>query len=362
MFINQNKISYHNYFMGLALDHAKKNLGNTKKNPSVGCVIVKSNSIVSAGNTGLHGTPHAEFKALTSSNNIANSDLYVTLEPCSHYGKTPPCINKIINKKIRKVFFSVYDPDLRSFNKSSDFLKKKGIKVNNGINYKEVKNFYRSYFLFKEKKIPFVTLKLAISRDFKTINKKKKWITNVYSRSRVHLMRSTHDCIVTSSQTIIKDNPLLNCRIEGLEKLSPTKIILDKNLKTPLNSKIFNEQKFKKAIIFYNKTDIKKIKALRIKKIKLVKISLNLNEELNLKKVLKEINKLGYSRVFLECGETLASSFLKENLVNDFKIFISQKKIGKTGSGSIRKYFNTFLKKKKHVTLKFNLFVNKLIN
>ena len=158
MFTNQNKFSNRKYFMDLALEHAKKNLGNTKINPSVGCVIVKNNSVISAGNTGLNGTPHAEFQALISSNNVSNSDLYVTLEPCSHYGKTPPCVNKIISRNIKKVFFSVHDPDLRSFNKSSNILRKKGIKVSNGINYKEIKNFYRSYFLFKEEKIPFVTL------------------------------------------------------------------------------------------------------------------------------------------------------------------------------------------------------------
>ena len=362
MFTNQNKFSRHSYFMKLALEHAKKNLGNTKTNPSVGCVIVKNNKVISAGNTGLQGIPHAEFQALKSTNKISNSDLYITLEPCSHYGKTPPCVNKIINNKIKKVFFSVHDPDIRSFNKSSNILKKKGIKVNKGVNYKEVKDFYRSYFLFKEKKIPFVTLKLAVSKDLKTINKKKRWITNVHSRSRVHLMRSMHDCIITSSQTIIKDNPILNCRIEGLESSNPTKVILDKNLKIPLNSNIFNKKKNNKIIIFNNNFNKKKIKNLRKKNIKLVKISLNSKNELNLKETLKEISKLGFSRVFLECGETLATSFMKENLVNDFNLFISKKKVGKLGSGSIKKYFNTFLKSKKSATIKVNLYGEKLIS
>ena len=279
------------------------------------------------------------FKLLKSFDKITNSNLYVTLEPCSHYGKTPPCVNKIINKKIKKVFFSVHDPDLRSYNKSSNILKRKGIKVKKGVNYKVVKDFYRNYFLSKEKKIPFVTLKLAVSKDFKTISKRKRWITNFYSRARVHLMRSTHDCIITSSRTIIKDNPLLNCRIKGLENSNPTKVILDKNLKIPLSSKIFNDQKYNKIIIFYNKFDAKKIKYLRKKKVKLIKISLNSKKELNLEKTLKEINRLGFSRVFVECGATLSTSFLKQKLVNDFKVFISEKKIGKFGSGSIKNIF-----------------------
>jgi diaminohydroxyphosphoribosylaminopyrimidine deaminase/5-amino-6-(5-phosphoribosylamino)uracil reductase len=362
MFTNQNKNLYDNFFMDLALMHAEKNLGNTKSNPSVGCVVVKNNCVISAGNTGINGTPHAEFAALTNSRNIENSNLYVTLEPCSHFGKTPPCVNKIIKRKIKKVFFSIYDPDFRSFNKSKNLLKRKGIKVNTGLNINKVRDFYRSYFSYKEKKTPFVTLKLAITKDFKTINRKKKWITNIYSRSRVHLMRSMHDCIITSSQTIIKDNPLLNCRIEGLENSSPYIGILDKNLIIPLNSRIINHYKNNKVIIFYNKNDDKKIKLLKKKKIKLIKISLNANNQLNLKNILEKIYNRGLSRVFLECGVRLASSFLRENLVNDFKIFISKYKIGESGSGTIKKYFKTFLKDKKSSLEKVNLYGEKLIS
>ena len=362
MFTNQNKITYDNFFMDLALMHAGKNLGNTKSNPSVGCVVVKNNCVISAGNTGINGTPHAEVVALTKSPIIKNCNLYVTLEPCSHYGKTPPCVNEIIKRKIKKVFFSVYDPDSRAFNKSKDFFKRKGIKVNNGINNKKVKNFYRSYFLYKIRKKPFVTLKLAISKDFKTINKKKKWITNFYSRSRVHLMRSMHDCIITSSRTIIKDNPLLDCRIDGLESSSPDIAILDKNLVIPLKSRVINTYRNNSIIIFYNKNDIKKIKLLKKKKVRLIKIPLNANNQLNLENILEKIYKRGLSRVFLECGERLASSFLRENLVDDFKIFISKYKIGKKGSGSIKKYFMTFLKNKKSSLEKVNLYGEKLIS
>ena len=115
--------------MNLALMQAKINLGNTKENPSVGCVIVKNNCVISAGFTGIKGRPHAEQQALRcSKNNIKNSDLYVTLEPCSNFGKTPPCVKAIIKSKINRVFFSLKDPDLKSYNKSSDQFKRKKIK------------------------------------------------------------------------------------------------------------------------------------------------------------------------------------------------------------------------------------------
>jgi len=363
MFTNQNNNPYHKYFMDLALLQAKINLGNTQENPSVGCVIVKNNSLISAGNTGINGTPHAEFKAIVcSQSSPKNSDLYVTLEPCSHYGKTPPCVKKIIKSKIKRVFFSVNDPDQRSFKKSIKLLKEKGIKTNVGINSSLVKDFYRSYFAQKKNKMPFLTLKIAVSKDFFSINKKKKWITNIYSRSRVHLMRATHNCILTSSQTVIKDNPLLDCRIKGLEHQSPTKIIIDKNLNTPINAKIIEKGTKNSTIIFYNKSNQKKINFFIKKKIKLVKSSLDLNNNLNLEEVLIKIKKLGFSRVFVECGESLSFNFLKNNLVNDLKIFISDYNLKKNGSGSIKKYFNAFLKNKKSKIEKVNLLGDKLIS
>ena len=136
---------------------------------------------------------------------------------------------------MHKVFFSVKDIDTRSYNKSSDYLKKKNISVQSGILYEKINSFYKSYYNYKKKELPFVTCKLAVSKDYYTIDRKNKWITNAYSRGRVHLMRSWHDCIITSSNTVIKDNPRLTCRIYGLKKRSPARIIFDNRLKTPIN-------------------------------------------------------------------------------------------------------------------------------
>ena len=151
--------------MQLALQQAKWSLGNTKINPSVGCVIIKNNHLISAAHTGVNGRPHAEQNAINFSKiNSQNSELYVTLEPCSHYGKTPPCVQSIIKNKIKKVFFSIHDPDTRSFNKSTTTLRSRGVSVRNNVLKDEIKLFYRSYFKVKKSKLPFVTCKLAISK------------------------------------------------------------------------------------------------------------------------------------------------------------------------------------------------------
>ena len=362
MYTNQSNPKNQKYYMGLALFYANKALGNTKKNPAVGCVVIKNGTMISAGHTSVNGRPHAEFNALNKKKiSYKDSELYVTLEPCSHYGLTPPCINSIIKKKIKKVYFSIKDFDQRSFNKSSKLLKKNGIAVKSGILNRKVNSFYRSYKKNKEEDFPFLTFKLAISKDFYSINKKKKWITNYFSRGRVHLLRSYHDAILTSSSTINIDNPKLNCRIEGLNKKSPVRIVLDKNLKTNISSVIYNDQKKQKTIVFYNTIDKKKIYKFKNKGVKVYKILIDKKGNLNLREVLKKIKKLGFCRVFLECGVNLGISFIKEGLIDDFKLFVSNKKLGSLGRGSTKKLFKSFLMGKKKVIEKVNLFGEKLL-
>jgi diaminohydroxyphosphoribosylaminopyrimidine deaminase / 5-amino-6-(5-phosphoribosylamino)uracil reductase len=187
MYTNQNNSEKSIYFMNLALNQAKINLGNTKENPSVGCVIVKNNNLISASSTSLNGRPHAETNAINySKTNVKDSILYVTLEPCSNHGKTPPWVDLIIKKKIKKVIFSIFDPDTRSYKKSIAKFKKKKIDYSSKTLEKKTKHFYKSYIKNKKDNLPFVTSKLAVSKDFYTVNKKKKWIKNFYSKERVN--------------------------------------------------------------------------------------------------------------------------------------------------------------------------------
>ena len=342
---------------------AKRNLGNTKENPAVGCVIIKNDCIISVGRTGINGRPHAEQNAIAySKNNIKNSDLYVTLEPCSHYGKTPPCIKTIIGSKIRRVFFSLKDPDSRSYNKSTKQLTKNKIKVKSGILGNGTKNFYKSYFKYKKNILPFVTAKMAISKDYYTNNKKKKWITNKFSRGRVHLIRSNYDCIITSAKTIIKDNSELSCRIRGLENHSPSRIILDKKLKIPIASNIVRSADKHRTIIFFNKINKKKIKILKNLKIKLIKTPLDADENFNLKNILLKVKLLGFSRILLESGLNLTTNFLNKGLVDDFQLFISKTNLGKNGNNSFKRNMKLFLKNRKFTNEKVNLFGDKLIS
>ena len=348
--------------MDLALQQAHINLGSTSENPAVGCVITKNNNVISVGCTSTHGRPHAEYNAIKNSKiNLKDSEIYITLEPCSHFGKTPPCTNLILKKRIKKVFYSIKDPDKRSFNKSYKNLTRKKITVNSGLVSKKVNSFYKSYIKFKKHKLPFVTLKIAISKDYFTINKNTKWITNKFSRGRVHLIRSKNDCIITTAKTVLDDNPLLTCRIDGLFFKSPARVILDRNLTIPLSSNIFKESSKYKTIIFYNNFNYKKIKVLKKIKVIPIKVKIDKTGNLDLREILLLIKKFGYSRVLVEGGAHLIKSFLNGALVDDLNLFISNKKLNKLGSNNIKKCLSLALKNKKKNIEKVNLFGEKLI-
>ena len=351
MSTTHNKAKYNSFLMNLALLKAKKNLGCTGPNPSVGCVIVKNHSLITSTVTSFSGRPHAEANAINlAKKNIKNSEMFVTLEPCSNYGKTSPCVNKIIKAKISKVFFGINDPDKRSYRKCYSKLKRNNIFVNKGILKNKVVSFYKSYINYKKKGMPYIITKIAVSKDLYLKNKNKRWVTNYYSRARGHLLRSQNDAIVTTSRTIIDDNPLLDCRINGLEKFSPVKIIIDKNLKIPISSKVVKYAKKHKTIIFYNKKNKKKINILSKFKIKCFFIELNKERNLDLSLILKKISNFGYARILVEAGLEMNNSLLKDKLINEIYLFKSNKKISSSGQKSIKKILlNNKISKKKFI-------------
>ena len=175
-------------------------------------------------------------------------------------------------------------------------------------------------------------------------------------------MRSNHDCILTSVNNIIIDNSRLTCRIPGLEKNSPSRVILDKKLKLPISSNIVKSSNKHRTIIFFNKNNPKKIKLLKKLKIELIKTPINEDGNFNLKKILYHVKKLGFYRIFLESGLNLTINFLNKGLVDEFKLFISNKNLGVNGNDNFRKYMKLFLNHKKCISEKVNLFGDKLIS
>ena len=316
--------------MNLALNLASDRIGLTGDNPSVGCVIVKNNNLLSTGQTSLNGRPHAEYNAIKNAKkNLNGSTMFVTLEPCNHYGKTSPCTNFIIKNKLKEVIYSIDDIDKRTKGKTSKILKKNNIKVRKGLLKKKINKLYKSYFTNRKKNIPYVTGKIAITKNKLIYSKQQKKITNIYADKLTHLLRYKNDSILISYKTLNKDNPKLSCRINGLERFSPKRIILDKNLKTKTSSYIFKSTNNRNTIIFYNNASKKKINIFFKKGIKLIKSDLNKDNNFDLKIILKKLYFLGCRNLLVEGGKNLTTSFFKNKLFNQFYLFKSQKNISK---------------------------------
>ena len=349
MSTNQNKDFL---FLKLAFHQAEINLGSTSLNPSVGCVVVKNNSVISSGRTSFNGRPHAEANALKKKD-VTGSNIYVTLEPCSHYGKTPPCINNIISKKLHKVIFSINDVDNRSKNLAYKKLKKAKINLKRFVHRSYAEKFYKSYFLQSLNQTPFIDAKLAISNDYLTINNKHKWITNNSSRKVGNFLRSKYDCILTTSKTINCDDPLLDCRIEGLEQKSPAVIIVDRSFKIKKKLKIFRNKN--REIFIFTHTN-NKIKEIYFKKIgvNIVKFEKSNNLKNDVIEVYLLVKKLGFNRVLVETGLEYIHEILKYKLIRNFYLFKSSLNLKKNGKNNAKPN----LIKKLKITIKNKIKIN----
>ena len=321
----------HNNFLNLAFNLAKINLGKTKSNPSVGCVVVKKDSVISSGYTSINGRPHAEFNALNKKINFEGSDLYVTMEPCTHYGLTPPCTDLIIKKGIKRVFFSFNDVDKRTAKQSKSKLKRIKIKVFKKKN-NNFPDFYNGYFLFKNGTLPFLDAKIATSKDYLTINKNKKWITNLLSRNRAHLIRSEYDVIMSTAKTINEDNSLLNCRLKGFDNSKPDLVIIDINLKLKKNLDIFKKNKRKifivTSILKGNKINYFKKKGIRIIPIKLLK------QKKDFIKLFKILKNFGFNRILVESGLIFLNKLVENKFINNLYLFKSSEMLKKNGKNN----------------------------
>ena len=315
-------------FMKLALDLARARRGLTGDNPSVGCIIVKKDKIISIGQTGYGGRPHAEHNAISNCfEELKDSKMYITLEPCNHYGKTPPCTMNIIRNKISEVYYSIDDIDKKVNGKSYSILKNNDINVKKGLLKKEAHNLYKSYYINRKKQLPYIIGKIALSKNKIIYSDISKKITSKTSDKLTHYLRLKSDGILITSITLNTDNPKLNCRLDGYMKFSPKRIILDKNLKIDLKSYIVKSIKNKNTIIFHN-SDNKTKKNFLIKKgAFLINQSTNKHKNFDLKKILKKLYMLGVKNLLVEGGDKLTKSFLQKRMFNEFYMFKSSKNL-----------------------------------
>ncbi len=323
--------------INLAHEIAKKNYGQTFPNPTVGCVIAKNSKVISKAVTNRSGRPHAEEIAIAKAGSKAKgATMYVTLEPCYHSSKNGSCADQILRSGIKEIFISSPDPDNRTFKKSIKKLRKNNLIVQVGHEVEKTHNLNKFFFKSILKKQPFTKVKLAISSDEKIAwqNYKSKWITNKYSRYYGHRIRSTSQAILTTSKTIIKDNPKLTVRLNNKKEKHIPIIIIDKELRVPLKSNILKDISKKRIIIFTSKKNNKSENLIK-QGCEIIICKLNKDKKLNLKSIFNTIYKLNISDILVEAGGILFTELLKSRLVDEIHLFKSPILIGEKGKSAI---------------------------
>jgi diaminohydroxyphosphoribosylaminopyrimidine deaminase / 5-amino-6-(5-phosphoribosylamino)uracil reductase len=314
------------YYMSLCLELAKRAEGHTSPNPMVGCVIVKGNRIISTGYHKKAGLPHAEAEALARAGSRAKgATLYVNLEPCCHINKrTPPCAQDIIRHKVKVVIAAMRDPYELVAGRGFAMLKKNGIKVTKGVLEKEARHLNRIFIKNIIERGPYVIMKAGISLDGKIAlkNNASKWITGEESRRHAQGLRRQSDAILAGINTVLIDNPYLDCRVDKTKKIK--KIILDNRGRTPLTANIFKYSA--PSDVYIAATDIKPGKQKQLEK-----KGINVLESGSLPELMKEIYAKGITSVLVEGGSRVITSFIREKLIDEAYFYIAPKIIGDDG-------------------------------
>lgn len=344
----RSSLSTHKKFMALALRLALKAEGHTTPNPIVGCVIVKNNKIISTGFHKKAGLPHAEAEALAKAKKkAAGADLYVTLEPCCHWGRTGPCTEKIIAAGIKRVFAAMKDPNPLVAGKGFKALKRAGIEVAAGIMEKEAREINRPFITNKTKNRPHVILKTGMSLDGKIARQKgRQWITSKKSRDDAQKLRKRCDAILVGINTILKDDPLLDCRIDGSKRIK--KVILDTKGDLPSKANIFRNSKPGEVFVFTSLHGRARLAPLVKKGVNVIAAPGSGN--ISIPFALKELYKRGIMSVLAEGGSSIYASFIRARLVDEAYLYVAPVIVGKEGLSFIPNF--DFTKRRKTIKIK----------
>lgn len=316
-------------YMRRALGLAEMARGFTSPNPMVGAVIVKNGKIIGEGYHKKYGDWHAEVNAFNNATeDVTGGTMYVTLEPCSHTGKTPPCADKIIEKKLGRVVVATKDPNPLVSGRGIERIKKAGIKVDVGVMSNESIILNEVFMKYIVSKRPFVIYKSSTTLDGKiaTVKGESRWISNEISRNKVHLMRHFYSGIMVGINTVISDDPMLNCRIDGLT--SPIRIVVDSSLKIPVDCKLVQTaDKYRTIVATIQNDNSLKAEMLKQFGVTVIKIK-ELNGRVDLDNLMDILGNMGIDSILIEGGGTLAFNVFKQNIIDKVVYYIAPKIFG----------------------------------
>ena len=317
--------------MRQALRLARKGLGKTSPNPMVGAIIVKDNRIIGKGYHHHFGGKHAEVIAIQNAEeNTDGATLYVTLEPCCYYGKTPPCVDAIVYSHIGRVVIGVLDPNPLVNGKSVEMLKQKGIETRVGVLEEECRDLNEAHFKYMTTGLPLVTLKFAQTLDGRiaTATGNSRWLSSEKFQRLAHRLRAVNDAVVVGIDTILADDPQLTVRL--IRGRNPTRVILDSRLRIPLDAKVVSGQEAAPTIIATTShADDKKLSSLRERGIEVLETPEDEEGKVNLRELLGTLGKRGISSVLVEGGGGIITSLLRQNLADKMVVAVAPKIMGK---------------------------------
>lgn len=319
--------------MRMALAQARRGIGKTAPNPAVGCVIVRDGAVVGRGWHKKAGTPHAEVHALADAGSLASgADAYVTLEPCSHYGKTPPCAKALIEAGVARVFVGMVDPNPLVAGSGIEMLRGAGIAVEVGILEKECRELNRPFIKWIQTRRPYVILKSAVTLDGKTATASgdSKWITSDRARREVHRLRGRVDAIMVGVGTVVKDDPLLNCRLPGGK--DPLRVVVDSTLRIPLHAAVLSVRSAAVTVVATCCDDPARMESVASRGAELLKCRQS-GGCVDLGDLLAQLGERGVQSVLLEGGSHLAGAALRAGLVDRCMIYLAPKLVGGVGVG-----------------------------
>lgn len=314
-------------YMRLALEIAKTGLGQTSPNPAVGAVVVKNGEIVGFGAHLKAGEPHAEVHAIRMAGDKAKgATVYVTLEPCSHFGKTPPCADLLVETGVERVVIATTDPNPLVAGKGIEKLRNAGIDVTVGVFKEEADELNRVFFHYITTKTPFVTMKFAASLDGKIATKtgESKWITSEEARQDVHRYRARHDAILVGVDTVIADNPSLTVRLSEGGK-NPIRLILDTHLRTPLEANVVQDGAAETWIIVGSDVPSERIALYTHPHVRIMSMP---TPTIDIRELLSMLAARKITSVFVEGGAKVHDSFIRANAVQEVIAYIAPKIIG----------------------------------
>jgi diaminohydroxyphosphoribosylaminopyrimidine deaminase / 5-amino-6-(5-phosphoribosylamino)uracil reductase len=327
--------------MRTALALARRGLGAVWPNPAVGCVIVKEGRVLGRGWTGRGGRPHAESEALRRVGDEARgATLYVSLEPCCHWGETPPCAQAVIAAGVKRVVCALEDPDPRVKGGGVRRLREAGLVVEEGLCGDEAAEINAGFLSRVTRGRPLVTLKLATSLDGRiaTRSGESRWITGALARERAHLLRATHDAVMVGTGTVLADDPLLTCRLAGLGARSPVRVALDRRLLIPLSARIVADARAHPTwLIASRPADAKRREALCAAGVEVIEVEGESAEGLDLGAALGALGQRGITRLLVEGGARLAASLIRARLVDRLLWFHAPLVIGGDGVPALAK-------------------------